>query len=333
MPAKGNVLITGASGFLGSRTAKILDERGFAVRALVRKTSHTDDLNFPGIELVYGDVTDAESMIPAFEGINYVIHAAAGNRGTEEEILRATVNGTRNILDLCASNPIKKLVYISSCSVYGVAECATGQVVDESSLLESFPERRGLYSLAKLKAEMLVTAFMALNKAPTVCLRPGTIYGPRGENYTPLVGFSIGNKVFAVIGNGEMVLPLIYIDNLVEAILVAMTDAKSSGQVYNVVDSQQVYKKQYMETFIQKLYPQSWCLYVPLHLLSAVVGIQEKLFGLLRIKPLLTGYRLASSQNPVVYNASKISKDLGWQPLITFEEAAQRIVTSQQITA
>ena len=330
MQVKREVLVTGASGFLGRRIVEMLVERGIPIRALVRKTSRVDHLCLPGVTLVYGDVIDVHSLAAAFNGIDYVVHAAAGNKGTDEEIRQVTVEGTRNILDCCALNSIRKLVYISSCSVYGVADYEEGSIIDENASLERFPKRRGVYSFAKLEAEQLVAAYIASKKVPVVCLRPGTIYGSGGENYSPMVGFSFRNKVFVVIGNGRMVLPLVYIDNLVEAILIAMAEEKSTGQVYNVVDPQQVNKKQYMEEFICQLYPRSMCVYVPLNLLYAVVTAQEKMAGLLRMKPFLTSYRLASSQNPVLYNSSKICADLGWHPFFTFEEAVSRIVAHQQ---
>jgi len=109
-----------------------------------------------------------------------------------------------------------------------------------------------------------------------------------------------------------------------------MAEEKSTGQVYNVVDQQQVNKKQYMEEFICQLYPRSLCVFVPLNFFSAIVATQEKMAGLLRMKPFLTSYRLASSQNPVLYSASKICADLGWYPFFTFEEAVSRIVAHQQ---
>lgn len=325
------VLVTGASGFLGQRIVAMLVERGFSVRALVRKTSKTNHLCLPGVELYYGDVTNAESMVPAFEGVGYVIHAAAGTGGAPEIARRVTVEGTRNILDLCVSHSIKKLVYISSCSVYGVADYETGQVVDEDASLERFPERRGVYSLAKLEAENLVTGCMAQGKIAAVCLRPGTIYGCGGENFTPMVGFSIGNKLFVVIGDGSFVMPLVYIDNLVEAIIVAMTGDNSIGQVYNVVDLQKVDKKSYMECLIHKLYPQAIFLYFPRSLFSAIVAVQELVFRVLRRPPILTTYRLTSSQKPIFYNASKIMNDLGWRSSVSFEEAVDRIIEHEQI--
>ena len=328
MGGKEQVLITGAGGFLGSRTVEILVDRGFEVRALDRKTSRTDHISPPGVEICCGDVTEVESLRPAFKGVDYVIHLAADTSGTEEGGRRVTIQGTKNILDLCASHSIKKLIYISSCSVYGVADYEPGKIVDENALLERFPERRGPYSWAKFEAEKLVTDFMLREKVPVVCLRPGTIYGFGGEYYSSMVGFSLRRKIFAVIGNGEFVLPLVYIDDLVEAILLAISSEKSDGQVYNVVDPHRIDKKQYANSLIRKLYPDAWIFYFPYGLLSATVMLQEKLFSLLKRQPILTNYRLISSQKPIFYDSSKIMNDLGWKSLVSFDEAVERIVAA-----
>jgi nucleoside-diphosphate-sugar epimerase len=323
------VLVTGASGFLGRRTVEILVKRGFSVRALVRKTSRIDHLRLNNVAVVYGDVTDSESLRSAFEGVDYVIHAAADTSGSLEGGRLTTIQGTRNVLDLCDLHQVKKLIYISTCSVYGIAEYADQQLVDEGAALEPFPEQRGAYSWAKLEAEKLVARFMTDGKTPVVCLRPGTIYGPGGENYTPMIGFSLRDKIFTVIGSGEFVMPLVYVDNLVEAILVAMTQEQSAGEVYTVVDPQRIDKKRYMESFIRKLHPSALVFYLPYSLLAAAVALQEKVFGILKHKPILTSYRLVSSQKPVFYDASKIMKQLGWRPAVCFEEAVARIIAGE----
>jgi nucleoside-diphosphate-sugar epimerase len=332
MPNEIKVLVTGASGFLGCRIVRKLTQSGFEVRALVRKSSKTDHICLPGVELFLGDVTDAESLKPAFIGIDFVIHAAADTRGTEEGARFVTIQGTRNILDLCVSNAIKKLIYISSCSVYGVADCQEGQTVEESSPLELFPECRGAYTWGKLKAEKLVTEYMGQKKVPVVCLRPGTIWGIGGENYSPIIGFSVGNKAFVVIGDGRFVLPLVYVDNLVEAVMSAITSQPNAMGIYNVIDPEMVDKKRYMDSYIRKLYPGALCLYLPYGLLYFATWLQEKLCMVLRHRPVLTCYRLKSSQKPIRYDSSKISHDLGWRPLISFNEAVDRLLKSEQIS-
>lgn len=319
------VLVTGASGFLGSRTVALLSEQGCRVHALVRKTSRVDHLQLPDVTIFRGDVAEAESLRAPFEGAEYVVHAAADTSGTEEGGRLATIQGTRNILECCASYRLRKLVYISSCSVYGVASYENGQLVDENSPLERFPEQRGAYSWAKLEAEKLVARFMTEEEVPVVCLRPGTIYGPGGAVYTPMIGFSLGKSLFAVIGNGEFVLPLVYLDNLVAAIISALTNQKSDGQIYNVVDPDRVDKKRYLDGVIRKLYPRSRSFYIPYSLLYLLVLAQERLLGVLKRQPVLSCYRLSSSQKSIVYDATKIARDMDWRPSVSFEEAVARL--------
>lgn len=324
------ILVTGASGFLGRRLVAALAARGAAVRALVRAGSKVEALRLPGVELCTGDVAEADSLTQAFAGVELVVHAAADTSGSEVGAKRVTIGGTANVLARCAEHGVERLVYISSCSVYGVAELAPGQLVTEDAPLERYPERRGAYSWAKLEAEKLVTAAMARGESAVVCLRPGTIYGPGGENYTPMLGFALGEKLFVLIGDGRMVLPLVHVDNLVAAILAALMAPAGVGGVYNVVDPERVDKRRYMEEFIRKLHPGARCLYLPYGLLYGVTGLQEKLCLLLRRRPFLTCYRLTASQRPIVYDGAKIGRELGWRPVVSFAEAAAQMLAAGQ---
>lgn len=324
------VLVTGASGFLGSRTVAALAGVGCSVRALVRKTSRRDQLNLPGVTIIEGDVTDIDSLRPGFAGAEYVVHAAADTRGTSDAGESSTVHGTRNILRLSQECGARKLVYISSCSVYGVADYRKGECVTEESPLERFPEKRGAYSHAKCMAEQLVVTAMAEGMS-IVCLRPGIIYGPGGEIFTPMLGLALGNKVFAVIGDSQFFLPLVYVDNMVEAVLAAMSNPRSTGQIYNVIDPEKVSKKQYMEGLVQRLHPHARTVYFPLSPLKSLVFLQEKFCKAIRRQPALTLYRLNSSQKPVVYIARKIILDLAWQPPLLITQQARPLKHRQPL--
>ena len=324
------VLVTGASGFLGSRTVAILSEQDCCVHALVRKTSRTDHLCFPRVTIFYGDVADYESLKPAFAGVDFVIHTAADTSGSEEKGKLSTIQGTKNILTLCEEYKVKKLVYISSCNVYGVVDYANGQAVTEESSLERFPEKRGPYTHAKLAAEQLVIRAMGKGTVPIVCLRPGTIYGPGGDIYTPMMGFSLKNKFFAVIGNGHFILPLVYVDNLVEAIIVAIKKSNSSNNIYTVVDPVHVTKREYLEKLIKKLYPASFSVYIPFALLKMIVFCQEKICEAMKRRPVLTIYRLISSQKSIVYDVSKICNDLAWSPPVSVEAAYANLISYEK---
>lgn len=321
-----SVLVTGSTGFLGSRVVEALLCKGFRVRAFARKTSKIEKLERLGVEICFGDIADIASLRPAFKGSDYVVHAAADTEGSVEGGNISTIQGTKNVLALCKEMGVKKLVYISSCSVYGVADYKKGYVVTEDSSLERAPEARGAYSNAKFQAEKVVLKAMEENTCPIVSLRPGTIFGPGGEIYTPMMGFSLGNRMFGVIGNGRFILPIVYIDNLVDAIITAMEKKESCGKIYNVVDPDKITKKEYIKSFIKRLYPRSKCFYIPYSLLYSSVFLQEILCWILRRKPFLTRYRLTSSQKNILYDSSKIQKELNWSPPFSFEDAVDDVI-------
>jgi nucleoside-diphosphate-sugar epimerase len=324
------VLVTGASGLLGSRTVAILSARGCSVRALVRKTSRIDRLHLPNVTIFYGDIAEYESLRAAFDGAEYVIHTAADTTGSEKNGKIITIQGTQNVLELCREFKIKKLVYISSCSVYGTADYREGQIVDEDSSLERYPEKRGQYSWAKFKAEQLVSKAIGEYQLPVVCLRPGTYFGPGGDIFTPMMGFSAGRKLFAIIGSGKFVLPLVSIDNLVDAIVTCMQRSESNGKTYNVVDSDSPTKKQYVEAFMKKLYPHARYVYIPYLIIHGIVYLQEILMGMMKRNPFLTRYRLVSSQREIRYDASKIRKELQWTSPHTLQDTYEKVIAFEK---
>jgi nucleoside-diphosphate-sugar epimerase len=326
-PGKGNkILVTGATGFLGKRLVELLSQKGHPVRALARKLSNIEKLKELNAEVFFGDVAEVESLKPAFDGIDYVIHTAADTSGSEEDGQLSTIQGTKNIVDLCEEFKIKKLVYISSCNVYGVADYKKGQGVTEESSLERFPLKRGFYSLAKLEAEEVVRKAMGNGNTSIVCLRPGTIFGPGGEIFTPMIGFHLGEKLFAIIGPGKFVLPFVYIDNLLEAILASMENGAANGKLYNVVDQDRLTKRGYTDLLLKRLYPKAHYLYIPYKLLYLTVFVQELLLKMLGRKPFLTRYRLTSSQKNIIYDASKIRNELNWEPTISAKKGLEKIL-------
>lgn len=321
------VFVTGATGFLGKRLVEILMQKGYRVRALARKLSNIERLTELGVEIHFGDVGSIDSLRRGFEGIDYVVHAAADTSGRKEESDVSTIQGTRNIVDLCREYNIKKLIYLSSCNVYGVADYKNGEIVTEESSLERSPEKRGVYSEAKLKAEELVTAAMSKG-LKAVCLRPGTYFGPGGDIYTSMMGLSFG-KLFAIIGNGKkFVLPLIYIDNLVDAIMASMENEKSTGKTYNIVDHDGLNKRQYVDLLLKKIYPGAKFIYIPYSFFYRLVWLQEILIGILGMRPFLTRYRTVSSQRPIIYSSDKIRTELNWIPPYTIKEAIETVIKS-----
>ncbi|MBI5643655.1 MAG: NAD-dependent epimerase/dehydratase family protein [Deltaproteobacteria bacterium] len=323
------VLVTGGTGFLGRRLVSGLVKEGYPVRVLARKLSNIDDLKGLGAEIFFGDVADEESIDKALEGANIVIHAAAGTSGRKEDCDTATIEGTANVLRLAGTHRIKKMVYISSCSVYGVAGCKPGHVIDEDSSLEKSPSMRGYYSESKYNAEQMVTREAGKN-FPVVILRPGTIYGPGGEVFSPMLGFSLMKKAFVIIGNGKFNLPLIHVDNLIDDIIASMQNSMMDNRIFNVVDDERVSKREYMDKLIRLMYPKSRVFYLPLGILSLMVSGQEVLCRLMKRKPFLTRYRLVSSQTDIRFDNSRLKRVLNRNQKTTFESAIPLILEHER---
>ena len=320
------VLVTGATGFLGKRLAKRLVDEGYPVRALARRQSNVGALKRLGVEIVFGDLGDESSIAAAVKGVDVVVHAAAGTSGTAKDSDTATIQGTRNVLEACRTNRVKKLVYISSCNVYEVAGYTENQLVTEEAQLERFPLRRGHYSAAKLQAEALVTEAMNHEGCPTVVLRPGTLYGPGAEIYTKMMGVSLARRIFVVFGDRKSELPLVHVDNTVDAIVECISNRAADNQVFNVVDHDLVTKRMYMERVVKPLYPKATVIYCPMSLLLSLTWLQEKLIAILGKQPFLTVYRLVSSQKRVRYSTSRIENALGWRSHIRFEQGAEQLI-------
>lgn len=327
---KAKVLVTGATGFLGGQVVLKLIEANFCARAFVRKLANTEKLKLIGAEIYFGDVGDDNSLAAALNGVDIVVHAAANTSGNNRDGMVSTIAGTRNVLREAQVQGVKQLIYISTCNVYGIADCRPSDQVDESGPLERQPDNRGSYTCAKFQAEQIVREAMKNGQVNITCLRPGTIWGPGGATYTPMMGFRAGRKIFGIIGNGKFILPLVYIANLVDAIISCIGNQGAYNQIFNVVDKERVTKKRYFDTVLRKLYPDAMTFNIPYGLLYSTVWSQEVLFKLLGLPALLTRYRLTSSQRQIIYDAGKLERELGWAAPVCFEEAANEVIRFEQ---
>jgi len=333
MVTRARILVTGATGFLGSRLTRRLVEEGYAVRALVRMRSDLRVLKTLGVDIAFGDLGDGNAVGASVRGIDIVVHAGAGTSGSAKDCETATILGTRNVLGACRKHAVRKLVYISSCNVYEVAGYSENQLVTEEAQLERFPKRRGHYTAAKLQAEALVTEAMTRDCCPTVVLRPGTLFGPGAEIFTRMMGVSFARRLFVVFGDGESELPLVHVDNAVDAIVECVRNRAADGQVFNVVDPGPVTRKSYVERVIKPLHPRAMVIYCPMPLLRALTLVQEKLLSTLGRRPFLTAYRLATSQKGVKYDTSRIERAIGWRPRISFEQGAEQLLKLKERAA
>lgn len=235
------ILVTGASGFVGSQLIEDLVSKGHTVRALLRTTSRVDGLKKSGTELCYGDIADAASLSKAVEGMEAVVHTAGlvGEAGKREDFIRVNIEGTRNLLEACRGAPIKRFVYISSLSVItgyqdhdGTTENAPYQPTGEN------------YADTKIEAEKLVLQYYREHHLPAVVLRPGFIYGPGDRLFLPTVIDNLRKGKVILIDGGKKFLNLTYVGNLVEAIELAL-EKDVIGQIFNITDGEKISKAEF----------------------------------------------------------------------------------------
>lgn len=239
------VLVTGASGMVGSHVCEFLVASGIEVTGLVRTTSNVDRLiskcNPDLFNIAYGDVSDTGSLDKAVEGHQVVVHAAGtvDPLGSREKIFKVNVEGTRNVLDAAVKAGCLQFVFISSLSVI------TGQG-DQYNVNEEAPLRYcgESYADSKVDAERLVMEKAGLGGISVTSLRPGFIYGPGERAWMPrLIGNLKAGKAMLIDG-GSKETNLIYIENLCRAVAASIMNKEACGQVYNLTDGQKVTKKQ-----------------------------------------------------------------------------------------
>ena len=216
------VLVTGATGFVGSAVARALVMRGFHVRALMRAGANRLNIAHLNCEPVIGDMRDADSMLAAMKGARYLFHVAADYRlwvPDPDAMMRANVEGTRHLLLAAQAAGVERVVYCSSVAALGLI--GDGSVADELTPVH-VEKIVGVYKKSKYLAEQAVLALVRNEGVPAVIVNPSTPIGPRDIKPTP-TGKMIRDATFgrmpAYVDTG---LNVVHVDDVAEGHLLAL---------------------------------------------------------------------------------------------------------------
>ncbi len=317
-PASADVLVTGATGFIGRQLVNRLLESGQRIRILARSEPPVELLNNPQVEVVLGDLGDPQAVARAVSGTRLVYHLGAAMGGPRADFERSTEVGTRNVVDAILQNGNTQVVYVSSLSVLHATRAANGDVVTEAWPLEPLPERRGNYTLFKLRAEQIVSEAVRDRSLQAIILRPGQVFGPGAALLTPAVARKMGSRM-VVLGDGSVPLPLIYVDDLVDALLTAAERGPFDGTIVQIVDDSTSVNQNELLQRLQGTTP-SKVVRVPLQLvLLMAFGVQLAFRALRRPAP-LSPYRVRSALSPLRFDSDRVRKVLDWRPLVGVEK-------------
>ena len=315
------VLVTGASGLVGSHVVEALVRRGEAVRALVRPASR-DAVVRLGAEAFTGDVTDAAAWQDATRGVRAIVHAAAivQGRASWDQYVAANVESTR-LAVVAARAGSARLVHISSVAVYGgtAAYPVTPECRDEDYPFLPIPDS-DFYGRTKRMAEAVVRQAAEQREIDAVALRPNVIYGERDRLFTPRVIRVLRLPVAPRIGAGTNRLACVYAGNVAAAALAALAAQDRGFRAYNVTSDgpAALSQQQFFAAFAAALGRPYRPVPIPAWLAESVAA-------------LLTARRLGRAavsflrgDNP--YSDARIRADLGWRPVASAPAAIARTV-------
>ena len=321
------VLVTGACGFLGGHLVKRLSADGVPVRATTRLISRAEAT--PGVEWVQCDVAREDDVSRALVGVETVFHCAGmvGPPGSAQDYENINVKGTTNLAQLAARTGVKNLIYISTLSVYGTMPGT--KYLHENAPYDPRAKDRGVYTHTKLEAERALLDFVSRQNGDRgtpriIVLRPGSIYGPGAA--LPLGRFTLPSSINRPIitGSRRVPMPLVYIDNMIDALLAAERSVAPTGAIYNIVDAADLDQGAVADALrtaskgrirpIFLPYPLVWTLMLGVDLASLVRG---RKLGTAR-------YRLKRTLADMRYQCTAARRDLGWEPRVSFNEGIGR---------
>jgi nucleoside-diphosphate-sugar epimerase len=324
------VLVTGSNGFIGAKVVEILLEYGFTdVRCFVRPSSRLDRLKQileaspagKDAEIVPGDLLSREDCRRAAEGVSVIYHLAAGMEKSFAGAFMNSALATRNLLEAFREQErMARFVNVSSFAVYSNLKLERGALLDESCPLEDAPqERYDPYCFGKLKQEEIVRQYRDQHGLPCVILRPGAVFGPGKPALSGRVGIDTFGFFMHLGGANE--LPLTFVDNCAEAIVLAGLQPGVDGEVFNVVDDERLTSAEFLRAY--KRVKPFFSVWVPYFLAYGLSGLWED-FSRRRdgqLPPAFNRRRAASEWKGNRYSNQKLHDRLGWKPRVNLSGA------------
>lgn len=311
MSNKEKILVTGASGFVGSAVARKLVEAGFSVRALVRGTSPRAHLAGLDLDFFEGDLRDRKSVERAIAGMRYAFHVAADYRlwaRDPSEIFASNVEGTRNLMEEAMRAGVERVIYTSS--VATIALRTDGMAADETSPLRE-DQGIGAYKRSKIAAERLVEAMVAERGLAAVIVNPSTPIGPGDVRPTPtgrIIIEAAKGRIPAFIDTG---LNLVHVDDVASGHLAALRHGKI-GERY-ILGGQDVLFSQMLRDIAGLVGRRAARVRLPWRALIPVAFVAEAVANVTGREPFATLDGVYMAKYRMFFASTKAEQELGYR--------------------
>lgn len=316
------ILVTGASGFLGGRLVEMLVERGEKVRAFVRPTSDRSVLEPLDIEFAEGTMTDRASLDEAMKGIERVFNCAgmSADWGKWEDFFAANVAGVENLLDAAAAaGTVKRVVHVSTTDVYGYPETPCGEDYGPHDV--GFP-----YNRSKGMGDKLAQSFGERAGLEVTIVRPVSIFGPRSKDFVIEMSQMLVGGEMVTIAGGTSPAGLVYVDDVVQAMLALADEPSAAGQAYNVRDPSRMDWRTYIDKLADGMGVKRCKTNVPGWLAMGVGRAFEFVYGLAKVqsRPLLTRHAVCLLYRDQAYPIDKLVAAVEYAPGVGVEAGIER---------
>jgi dihydroflavonol-4-reductase len=306
------VLVTGATGFVGSHLVDELLWKGYEVKALIRTNSDLRWLSGKGVECIEGDLLEKRKL-PSLKGFAYIFHLGEEtNVQHRRGLYRASQKRTERLIAAAQKiRGLKRFVYLSSQAAAGPSPPERAQTEDDPPMPVS------PYGKSQLAAEE--TVFNCRDKVPITILRPCPTYGPR-DAYLFEYFKAISRGHFPMLGNEPISLSFCYVEDLIQALMLSITRDHPSGEVFFVSDGEKYALDFFADVVSSALKVKLRKIHIP-RWAARFYAVAADGWGIMRRGPALfhRGKRAQASQRNWVCDITKAKKMLGFRPRFRLE--------------
>lgn len=317
--------VTGATGFLGSRVVRRLLERGDQVVALAREGAAADALEKQGVEVLRGDLNDVTPALEAAAGCDVVYHVGARvtTSGPWEEFFRVNVEAAQKLMDAALAGRAKRFVHVSSLGIFDIPR--DNMDIGDESDYDRRPFLRGHYTRSKLDADRLMCTAVRTGRN-VVVVRPGVLFGPKPANQGVFLGRVkkfLKPDLLAVVSSPAYRVPLVYVENAADAVVLAGTAEGLERGIFNVIDDPDLTQQRYFRTLSEVRPRPLRVIYLPVSLIAPAVQAVNFVHQLVKRRPWTIAYQLLRSERSARYSTDAARAQLGWTPAVDLRTSLQ----------